>query len=64
MLVQLTTARCGHSYDGKVAPGFPHGRFTGVFANPPGAIVDMPANEAQNYLDRGMATLPKPDTKK
>ena len=58
MLVKLTSARCGHSYDGKnKSKEFPHGRFTGVFAQAAGAEVDMPDDEAQRYLDAGLAML-------
>lgn len=65
MEVQLTGARCGHKYDGKnITKENPHGRFIGVFAQPANAIVTMEKDEAERYLERGLATLPKPDTKK
>lgn len=64
MKVKLTSPRCGHSYDGKnISKENPHGRFTGVYSQAAGAIVEMPTDEAQRYLDRGLAELPPKDTK-
>lgn len=48
MKVKLTTARCGHSYDKA-------GRLIGEFGQAAGQVVDMPADEAQRYLDKGYA---------
>jgi len=64
MKVKLTSARCGHSYDGKVSPGLPHGRFTGVFSQAAGQVVDMPKDEAERYIERGLATYPDTNDKK
>lgn len=58
MKVKLTSARCGHKFDAK-------GRFVGVFSEPAGAEVEMPRDEAERHLERGLATLvdaPKPTT--
>lgn len=55
MTVKLTSARCGHKYDGKATKELPHGRFTGVFAQAAGDEVEMPDDEAQRYLDGGLA---------
>lgn len=49
MKVKLESARCGHRFDKER-------RFVGVFAQPHGAIVDMPEDEALRYLDKGLAT--------
>lgn len=54
--VKLTSARVGHNYD-------KDGRRTGVFSQPVGAVVDMPLDEAERYLERGLATLPDADGK-
>lgn len=51
MKVKLLSSRCGHRFDS-------HGRFTGVFAEAAGQVVEMPENEAKTYLERGLATLP------
>lgn len=47
--VKLTSARCGHSFDKQ-------GRPTGVFGQAAGDIVDMPAEEARRYIEKGLAT--------
>lgn len=64
MKVKLTSSRCGHKYDGKTAPGLPHGRFIGVFAEAAGQTVDMPKDEAERYLASGLAVLPEVTDKK
>lgn len=51
MKVQLTSSRCGHKFDAK-------GRFIGVFSEAVGQVVDMPDEEAERYLERGLAKLP------
>lgn len=57
MKVQLVSGRVGHRTDEK-------GRFLGEFAQSAGQIVEMPKDEAERYLDRGLATLPtNKDTK-
>lgn len=48
MKVKLNSARCGHKFDSK-------GRFIGVFAEYAGQEVDMPNDEAQRYIERGLA---------
>lgn len=48
MKVKLTSARAGHTFDDK-------GRPTGVFAQAAGDVVDMPADEAKRYIDKGLA---------
>lgn len=48
MTVKLTSARVGHKYD-------KDGRCTGVFSEAAGQEVEMPNDEAQRYLDRGLA---------
>lgn len=55
MKVKLNCARCGQSTDSEGRPG-------PVFGQAAGEVVEMPADEAQRYLDRGLASLP-PDTK-
>jgi len=57
MKVKLTSARAGHKFDAQ-------GRFTGVFSEAVGQVVDMPKDEAERYLERGLATLPETETKK
>lgn len=54
--VKLNSARAGHSYDGQ-------GRQIGVFSNAAGELVDMPYDEAQRYLNAGLAS-PAPIEKK
>lgn len=49
MKVKLSSARVGHNFDSK-------GRFTGQFSQAAGDIVDMPTDEAQRYLERGLAS--------
>lgn len=49
MKVKLSSARVGHNYD-------PKGRFTGQFVQAAGDVVDMPNEEAQRYLERGLAS--------
>lgn len=51
MKVKLVSGRVGHRYDDK-------GRFTGEFAQSPGQVIDMPKDEAERYLERGLAVLP------
>ena len=54
--VKLTSARAGHSYDR-------HGRFTGVFAQAAGDVVEMSAEEAERHVERGLATHVAADAK-
>lgn len=54
--VKLTSSRCGHSYDTE-------GRFTGVFSQQIGEVVEMPADEAQRHIDRGLASAILPEKK-
>lgn len=62
--VKLLSARVGHSYDGKnIDKNNPHGRFTGVFSQAAGTIVNMQDDEAERYLNAGLAELPPKDTK-
>lgn len=62
--VKLISARVGHSYDGKnIDKNNPHGRFTGVFSQAAGSIVSMADDEAQRYIDRGLAELAPTDKK-
>lgn len=49
MLVKLTCARVGHSFDKA-------GRLAGIFAQKAGDEVELPPAEAQRYLAKGMAT--------
>lgn len=51
MKVKLLSARCGHRFDSQ-------GRFTGVFSEAAGQVVEMPESEAKTYLERGLASLP------
>lgn len=46
--VKLLSARAGHSYDDA-------GRFTGVFSQAAGDVVDMSPVEAQRHIERGLA---------
>jgi hypothetical protein len=55
--VKLTSARCGHKFDGQ-------GRFIGVFAEAAGQIVDMPKDEAERYVERGLAVFVDDTSKK
>jgi hypothetical protein len=62
--VKLLSARVGHAYDGKnITKENPHGRFTGVFSQAAGSVVSMPDDEAQRYLDAGLAEPAPKDTK-
>jgi hypothetical protein len=56
MKVKLNSSRCGHKYDAQ-------GRFIGVFSEAVGQVVDMPKDEAERYLERGLASLPDTDKK-
>jgi hypothetical protein len=47
--VRLNSARAGHTFDAS-------GRFSGVFSQAVGDIVEMQADEAKRHIDRGLAT--------
>ena len=49
MKVKLNSARVGHRFNDK-------GAFAGEFAQAVGDIVDMPVDEAERYLERGLAS--------
>lgn len=49
MTVKLTSARVGHKFDKA-------GRFIGVFSEAAGQEVDMPDDEAERYIEKGLAT--------
>lgn len=49
MKVKLSSARVGHNFDSKE-------RFTGQFSQAAGDIVEMPTDEAQRYVERGLAS--------
>lgn len=55
--VKLTSARVGHNFDDK-------GRQTGMFAQAAGEIVDMPADEAERYIAKGLASPAPAETNK
>ena len=54
--VKLPPTRAGHRYDR-------HGRFTGVFAQAAGDVVEMSAEEAERHVERGLATHVAADAK-
>ncbi len=54
--VKLNSSRAGHSFD-------ENGRFTGVFSQAAGDIVDMPKSEAERHFQAGLAS-PAPIEKK
>ena len=50
--VQLSSSRCGHRFNAK-------GQHCGEFTQAAGDIVEVPADEAQRLLDRGLASIPQ-----
>jgi hypothetical protein len=52
MKIQLNCARCGQLFDAQ-------GKVCGDFAQAVGEIVDMPADEAKRYLDKGLGRMPQ-----
>ena len=61
--VKLTCSRVGTAYDGKATKELPHGRATGTFSQAAGSIVNMPDDEAERYIERGLAELAPKDSK-
>jgi hypothetical protein len=55
--VKLAGSRAGHKFDAA-------GRYVGDFVQAAGEIVEMPENEAKNYIDRGMASAVVADPKR
>lgn len=52
--VKLNTPACGQSVDANGRPG-------NVWGAGPGDIVNMPADDAQRYIDRGFASAVQTD---